>query len=54
MKRQAQVHLLLTDDEKHAVEREAQRLGMTLSAWVRHVIRPRLGLAVASDSPMAS
>ncbi len=53
-KRQSRLHMLLTDEERQAAEREAQRHGMTLSAWVRFVIRPRLGLLVASDSPMVS
>lgn len=54
MKRQKGIHLLLTDEEKNAIEREAQRLGLTLSGWVRYIIRPRCGLAVASDSPLPS
>jgi hypothetical protein len=54
MKRQSRLQMLLTDEERGAAEREAQRLGMTLSAWVRYIIRPRLGLAVANDAPLTS
>lgn len=54
MKRQSEVHLLLTADEKTAIQREAQRLGMTVAAWVRYIIRPRCGLDVPSDAPGVS
>ncbi len=44
----------MTSEERAAVEREAQRHGMTLSAWVRHVLRPKLGLEVATSEPSSS
>jgi hypothetical protein len=50
MKRQSQLHLHLTEEEKRAIEHEAQRRGMTISAWGRDIIRPKLGMLVAGEA----
>lgn len=50
-KRTKRIDMMLTEEEKKAAEGEAQRLGMTLSAWIRFVIRPQLGMDVAHDGP---
>lgn len=49
MKRSARVEVPLTEDERRALERETQRLGMTMAGWIRHIIRPLIGLDVARD-----
>lgn len=38
------LQMLLSDDEKRAFQEAADKLNMSLSAWIRHVCRERLGL----------
>lgn len=48
-KRETQVHLRLTDEEKAAIDQEARRHGIAMSEWMRIVLRKRLGLLTAQD-----
>lgn len=50
MKRQSQVHLYLTDEEKRLLREEAERHGMTVNAWLRMTMRQRLGMLTAAEA----
>jgi hypothetical protein len=52
-KRETQMHLRLTEEEKLAIEHEAKRHGTTMSTWLRLVIRGRLGMRSEKDELLA-
>jgi len=40
----AHLHIRITDEEAAGFQRAAPRVGMTVSAWVRHILREAAGL----------
>lgn len=50
MKHSTQVNLYLTEEEKELLQREAKRLGMTMSTWLRMTLRQRLGMLAAAEA----
>lgn len=48
-KRETQMHMRLTEEEKAAIELESKRHGVPMSTWLRLVIRQRLGLLTERD-----
>lgn len=43
-KRQEQIHLRITEQEKQALEVEAKRVGVPMSTIVRNAVRTAIGL----------
>ena len=50
-KRETQLHLRLTEEEKAALETSAKRHGTTMSTWARLGLRQWLGLPTATVLP---
>lgn len=50
MKRQSQLHVMLTEEEKTLLETEARRHGTTMSARLRAMMRRELGLLAATEA----
>lgn len=48
MKRQKQLHVMLTEEEKLLLEGKAQQLGTTMSVYLRLMLRRDLGLGVTA------
>lgn len=53
-KRDAQVHVYLTDEERRLLKEEVEAAGVKVSEWVRRAIRTQLGLRVPGNSPLTS
>lgn len=48
-KREHATHIKLSHEEKDAVRRIAEQHGMSMSAWLRFVLRQQLGLSPRND-----